>query len=186
VDGSTLVAIVSTSAFASALVFLLARALDVRRRRRQARGYLTGMQLEIVYAQECADFYITDVDGGHPVWAPNYRVITEFTRLHLPWLAAEGYVRSDESRELLRFYARASEFNRSLDALASLTSAPGFVVPDPPKGKTLAEIETRRAYAKSQNLLGRVAGQLVGSTTHAWTATTQSLNRLKHSLWRPW
>lgn len=185
-DTSTLISIASTSAFASTLVFALTRALEVRRRRRQALGYLTGIQLEIAYAQECADGYVAEVDRGRAVWSPNYRAITEFTRLHLPWLAAEGYITSNESSELLRFYGRSSELNRSLDALASLTSAPGFEVPNPPKGMTLAETETRRAYAKSQNLLGRVADQMVGSTTSAWKATTYALNRLKNSRWRSW
>ena len=52
-------AIVSTSAFTALLTLSLNRLLDWHRRNTQAKGYLRGIQLEIAYAQECADAYLT-------------------------------------------------------------------------------------------------------------------------------
>ena len=86
-----LIAIISTSAFTALLTALLNRLLDRRRRDRQARGYLSGIQFEISYAKEFAEAYVRDA-AQRPVWAPNYRAVTEFTRLHVPWLSAEGYL----------------------------------------------------------------------------------------------
>jgi hypothetical protein len=54
-----------------------------------AKGYFLGIQLEIAYAQECADAYVTDVNADRYVWAPNHRTITEFTRVDVPQAAAE-------------------------------------------------------------------------------------------------
>jgi hypothetical protein len=177
-DARLLTAIISTSAFSAALTLALNRLFDRRRRHKQAKGYLRGIQLEIAYAQECADAYVTDVDNGHPVWAPNYRAVTEFTRLQVPWLAAEHYLQVDEANQLFRFYTRATEVNRSLDALAEMISAPGYRVPVLPTGDTREEQETSRCHAKSSNLLGRVPDQIVGSTPKAWDATVSALARI--------
>ena len=177
-DPSLAIAIISTSAFAALLTLSLGRLLDWRRRRMQAKGYLVGIQLEIAYAQECADAYVTDVNAGRYVWAPNYRTITEFTRVDVPWLTAEGYLKPGEANQLFRFYTRASELNRSLDALADMTSAPGYAVPPLPTGKTREEQETSRCHAKSANLLGKVPNQTVGSTPQAWNVTVAALARI--------
>lgn len=181
---SILLAIISTSAFSALATLLLNRGLDCLRRRNQARGYLVGIQLEIAYAEECADAYVTETDKDRktgkpkPVWAPNYRVVVEFTRLHLPWLAAEGYLVGDEAHELFRFYTRASEINRSLESLDSLTSTPGYRAPVETTGSTREEMETRRCYLKCQNILGRVSDQTAGSSPAAWIATAAALSRL--------
>lgn len=81
-DSSLAIAIISTSAFTALLTLTLKR-LDWRRRNKQAKGYLRGIQLEIAYGQECADAYVTKVDEGRPVWAPGYRIVTEYTRSHV-------------------------------------------------------------------------------------------------------
>lgn len=176
--------IISTSAFSAFLTLLLGRGLDWLRRRTRARGYLVGMQLEIAYAEECADAYVSDVDKDpntgkqKPVWAPNYRAIVEFTRVHLPWLTAEGYLASHEAHELFRFQTGAVEINRSLDALDNLTSIPGYKSPIQATGQTREEIETRRCYVKCSNILGRVPEQAAGSTPAAWMATASALSRI--------
>jgi hypothetical protein len=183
-QSSILLAIISTSAFSALMVLLLNRGLDVLRRRNQARGFLVGIQLEIAYAEECADAYVTDVDKdpktgrSRPIWAPNYRVVVEFTRLHLAWLAAEGYLVSNEAHELFRFYTRASEVNRSLDSLDTLTSTPNYRAPTEATEETREAMETRRCYVKCQNMLGSIAEQTVGSTQAAWVATAAALTRL--------
>lgn len=181
---SILLAIISTSAFSALMALLLTRGLDRLRRRSQARGYLVGIQLEIAYAEECADVYVSDVDSDprtgepRPVWAPNYRIVVEFTRMHLPWLAAEGYLINSEAHELFRFYTRADEINRSLESLDSLTSTTGYEAPIEAAGRTREEVETRRCYLKCRNMLGRVSEQRAGSSPAAWIAAAAALRRL--------
>jgi hypothetical protein len=92
-DSSLAIAIISTSAFTALLTLILNRLIDWRRRNKQAKGYLRGIQLEIAYGQECADVYIAKVDEGHPVWAPGYRIVTEHTRQYVPWLAGRGLLK---------------------------------------------------------------------------------------------
>jgi hypothetical protein len=176
--------IVSTSAFSALLTLAIAGGLDLRRRRRQATGYLLGVQLEIAYAQECAGAYVTDVDAGRQVWAPNYRIVTDFARRGVTWLKTEGYLSHEESNQIFWFSTRATEINRSLDALGTLTCVEGYSLPEHPIGKTAAETETKRAYAKCENLLGKIQLQAVGSAPEASRATTDALARIKK--WRVW
>jgi hypothetical protein len=68
--------------------------------------------------------------------------------------------------------------NGSLEALAEMTSVPGYSVPEPATGKTISEIETRRCHIKSSNLLGTVHDQTVGSTPKAWQASVDALARI--------
>lgn len=178
IDSGVVTAIISTSAFTALLTLTLTRLLDRKRSRQQGRGYLCGIQLEIAYAEECADAYITDVKSGHSVWAPNYRTVTESVKLYVPWLTAAGFLEADEANQLFRFYTRAVEINKSLDALADLTSALGYHPPPLPTGKTREEQETGRCSAKCSNLLGKVPDQLVGSTAKAWEAATRALARI--------
>jgi len=177
-DSELALTIISTSAFSALMTLALTRSLEWRRRRKQARGYLAGIQLEIAYAEECADEYTATIEKGAPVWAPNYRTITEFTKLHLPSLAAEGIVTAAEANQLFRFLTRATEINRSLDMLQSLTSASGYKPPAEPTGTTREELETKRANLKCKNMLGKAADQRVGSAPEAWHATTNALARL--------
>lgn len=51
--------------------------------------------------------------------------------------------------------------NGSLESLAEMTSVPGYSVPEPATGKTIAELETRRCHIKSSNLLGKVPDEVV-------------------------
>jgi hypothetical protein len=185
-DIGLLTTIVSTSAFSAAAIFALTRLLDWRRRRRQARGYMKGIQLEIAYAQECADEFVSTVGEPKrlPVWTPGFRVITEFTREHLSWLAAEGYLETSETHEVFRFYTRAMEMNRSLDLLATMTGSPDYKAPLLSVGTKPSDVNTRetqetdRAMVKCRNILGRNPKQLPGSSPEAWKAVSNAITRL--------
>src|SRR5262245_36100073 len=128
-DAELLRTIISTSSVSALLIFMLTRAMDLRRRRKQARADLTGIQLEVSYSSECADEYVSRVADGRPVWTPNYRTITNFIAQHLSWLAAEGYTRGTEAQQIFRFLTRAAEINRSLEMLQSMTASESYKIP---------------------------------------------------------
>lgn len=109
--------ILGSSVIASIIVFLANRVHESMAKDKKALGMLSGILLEIDYAEKCARAYLNDSENN-PVWSPAYRIVVDFCQSSIPWLATEHKLRRNEVAIIHHFYICATEMTRCLEALA--------------------------------------------------------------------
>jgi hypothetical protein len=167
--------IVLTSSLAATIVgLLIAKVRSDLARDRKAASILHGMLLEIRYAKECADEYLTK-SATKPL-APAWRLATAFYTDGIAWLAAERVLEDDDVRALHRLFVSVSEVNRCLDLIEDYRHV--SVPPEEAQPKLTPELvfaanETGRIRKKCQHVLERLP------------AAKQAVeNRLREFRWR--
>jgi hypothetical protein len=145
-----------TSSLAATVAGLLINKVrDGLARDRKAAGVLNGMLLEISYAKECADEYLTK--SANKPFAPAWRLATEFYTTGLAWLATERVIELGDIQSIHRLYVSISEVNRCLDLVEEyrhVTVRSGTESDSPEL--TRAANETNRLRTKCNHVLERL------------------------------